>query len=64
MNLVKSFLKISLVSSLAFTAGALVACNNGTDTGKAGTNSGGDNTLIGAGTGAQQSNGEKGWERI
>jgi phosphate transport system substrate-binding protein len=49
MNLIKSFLKVSLVGLLAFTAGALVACNDGTNT-KAGTNSGGDNTLIGAGS--------------
>jgi phosphate transport system substrate-binding protein len=49
MNPIRSFFKISLVSLLAITAGALVACNDGTNT-KAGTNSGGDNTLIGAGS--------------
>lgn len=50
MNLIKSFFKFSLVSSLAFAASSLVACNDGSKTDKPGTNSGGDNTLIGAGS--------------
>jgi phosphate transport system substrate-binding protein len=50
MNFIKPFLKFSLVSSLAFAASSLVACNDGSDTGKPGANSGGDNTLIGAGS--------------
>jgi phosphate transport system substrate-binding protein len=50
MNLIKSFLKFSLVSSLGFAAISLVACNDGSNTGKPGANSGGDNTLIGAGS--------------
>jgi len=50
MNFVKSFLKFSLVGLSALAVSSLVACNNGSDTGKASASSGGDNTLIGAGS--------------
>lgn len=50
MNLVQSFLKFSLISLSAFTVSSLVACNDGSNTGKPGESSGGDNTLIGAGS--------------
>lgn len=49
MNLVKSFLKLSPVGLIAFAVSSLVACNDGTGTGKPGAE-GGDNTLIGAGS--------------
>lgn len=48
MNRVKSFLNFSLVSLSAFALSTLVACNDGSNTGK--PISGGDNTLIGAGS--------------
>jgi phosphate transport system substrate-binding protein len=50
MNFIKPFLKFSLVSSFALAASSLVACNDGSNTGKPGASSGGDNTLIGAGS--------------
>lgn len=50
MNLVQSFLKFSLISLSAIAVSSLVACNGGSDTSKPGASSGGDNTLIGAGS--------------
>jgi len=50
MDPIKSFLKFSLVGSVLFAVSTMVACNNGPDSGKPDANSGGDNTLIGAGS--------------